>query len=115
MRVRRQLGQLKPANTSAASLFTPGAAKEYRIYSIHITNVGAGSANASVFHDEDGSTYDTTTALMYVFPIAVGEYKQLDFPEGLCGYKAASSVGVQSSVANTLTFTCYGEIIGEEV
>lgn len=116
MRVLRQLGQLRPANTTAASLFTPEEAKQYKIYLIIITNVGAGAAKASIFHDVDGTTYDQTTALMYEKSISPGSSPiELEYRHGISGYEAAGNLGVQTDTANALNFTCYGEIIGEEV
>lgn len=112
----RQLGQLRPANTTAASLFTPGEAKEYRIYLIVVTNVSAGAAKASIFHDKDGTTYDQTTALVYEHSISAGSSPlELEYRHGISGYEAAGNLGVQTDTANALNFTCYGEIVGEEL
>ena len=112
---RKQLGQLRPANTSAASLFTPGQSGQYKIYLIVIANTGSVSANASVYHDVDGTTYSTATAIQYGTPVDVGGSIHLEFREGLADYQAAGNLGVQSSVADTLTFTAYGIVDGEEL
>jgi|TARA_R110000803_G_scaffold54828_1_gene111647 hypothetical protein len=111
--MRRQLGQLRPANTNAASVFTPTETKEYRIYSIHIANVGTEASNASIYHDANGSTYNQTTAIMYGTAVPVGGTVIIELPLGIGDYQVAGNIGVQSSVASTLNFTIYGEILGE--
>lgn len=109
----RQLGQLRPANTSAASAFTPAVSAPYVVSLINIANVSAAPVDVSVFHDIDGTTYDQTTALLYTHTLAVGAMIQIE--SGIADYRAAGNLGVQSSVANAATFTIYGTVEGERV
>jgi hypothetical protein len=111
----RQLGQLRPADTNTASLFTPTISGQYKVFLIVIANTGTVSANSSVYHDADGTTYSTATAIQYGTPIPVGASIHLEFEKGITDYRAAGNIAVQSSVADTLTFTCYGEIEGEDL
>lgn len=111
----RQLGQLRPGNTSAASLFSPTVSGQYKVFSILIANSDAGAATASVYHDVDGTTYDQTTAIVYNKSIATGDYLHLQFPDGICDYQLAGNIGVKSSVASALTFTAYGEVEGQSL
>tara|TARA_R110000803_G_scaffold1228_4_gene4002 strand:+ start:2348 stop:2689 length:342 start_codon:yes stop_codon:yes gene_type:complete len=113
--MRRQLGQLRPANTTAASVFTPAVSGEYKITSILIANVSGSAALAGIYHDKDGSTYDETTAIVFNKRIAHEEYVHLIFEDGIGDYLAAGNLGVKTSVGNALTFTVYGEIVGEEL
>jgi hypothetical protein len=111
--MRRQLGQLRPANTSAASAFTPAVSGQYSVNLINIANVSEAPVDVSVFHDKDGTTYDQTTALLYTHTLAIGGAIQLE--ADFADYLAAGNLGVQSSVANAATFTLYGEIEGEQL
>ena len=109
----RQLGQLRPANTTAASVFTPTVAGEYRIKAILIANVSA--ALAGIYHDKDGTTYDESTAIVFGKSIATADYLHLTFKDGIGDYLALGNLGVKTSVNSALTFTVYGEILGEEL
>jgi hypothetical protein len=113
--MRRQLGQLRPANTSAASLFTPAVSKEYRIYYIQVSNTTGSAASASVYHDIDGTTYTEVTALLFGKVVPANDYITLSFIGGIGDYQSTGNIGVETSVNNALTFTLYGEILGEEL
>lgn len=113
--MRRQLGQVRPASTPATALFQPTKNAHYNIDLINIVNVGSVTANVSLFHDKDGSTYDETTALLWQCPLYVGETIQIEMAKGFADYLLAGSVAAQTSVSNAVTFTCYGEIEGERV
>lgn len=102
----KQLGQLRPANTSAASLYSPPAATTWVGKNLVICNTSGAAATFRVFHDEDGTTYDETTALFWDAPIAVDE--TIILTGLLAGFTDAGNVGVRSSVANAITFTLYG-------
>ena len=51
----KQLGQLMPTDTNAASLFSPTRGFEYRVDVIYITEVAGGTATYRVFVDDDGT------------------------------------------------------------
>lgn len=102
----KQLGQLRPANTTAASLYSPPAATTWVGKNLMVCNTSGASATFRVFHDEDGTTYDETTALFWDAPIAAGE--TIILTGLLAGFTDAGNVGVRSSAANAITFTLYG-------
>ncbi|KKL05587.1 hypothetical protein LCGC14_2604560, partial [marine sediment metagenome] len=54
----KQLGQLRPANTTAASIYSPAAGVIAEIHTIFIANNTNGAIAARLFHDDDGTTYD---------------------------------------------------------
>lgn len=113
--MRRQLGQVRPANTNATVLFQPAKNAPYCIDFINIANVGSSTIKVSVFHDRDGSTYDETTALLWESEILTDGVLHMEFHRGIADYLAAGSVAVKTDVADSAVFTCYGEIEGERV
>ena len=102
----KQLGQLRPANTTAASLYSPAASTTWVAKTLIICNTTTALAKARVFHDEDGSTYDETTALFWDMEIDPGESAVIDGL--LSGSTAAGNVGVRTDTNSALTFTLYG-------
>lgn len=111
--MNRQLGQLRPTDTSAASIYTPAAQVPYEAKLIVVCNVSALPANASVYHDDNGTTYDETTALLHAHTLAAGETVFLEGP--FSGYRAAGNIAVKTSVNNAINFTVYGEVENEKV
>ena len=102
-----QLGQLRPANTTAASLYSP-ASGETQVTALHISNTSAAAATFRVFHDDDGTTYDETTALYWDVTVAAGDAVTITWDKGLYMNDATGNLAVRTSVADALTFTLYG-------
>lgn len=109
--MRRQLAQLRPGGTSATLLFSPDTSNPYTIDLINICNTSAGPANISIYHDSDGTTYDETTALFFSKTINANETFQIEVE--ISHDLQAGGIAVQTSVANAITFTAYGEVSGE--
>ncbi len=105
----KQLGQLRPANTTAASLYSPPAATTWIGKNLVVCNTTAGAITFRVFHDEDGTTYDTTTALYYDVSIAANT--TLSLTGFLAGHTFGGNIGVRVSTGDTLTFTLYGATV----
>ena len=105
--VLKQLGQLTPSNTTAVSLYSPAASTETIVKSIVICNTDPDAAiTYRIFHDDDGTTYDTTTALYYDVSLAANTSIVLEF--SLMMNDSAGNLAVRTSQADDLTFTCYG-------
>ncbi len=104
---RKQLGQLRPANTNAASIYSPPAGVVGTVQSIIVTNNTGSVASFRIFLDDDGTTFDQNTALFWDEPIPVGRaiVLRVDLPMSL----ASGNLAVRSSTANALTFTVHGE------
>jgi len=109
--MRRQLAQLRPGGTSATLLFSPDTSNPYTIDFINICNTSASSADISIYHDVDGTTYDQTTALIYQYTLAANEVLHLE--ANISHDLQSGGVAVQTSVASAITFTAYGEVHGE--
>lgn len=107
MFLEQQLGQLRPANTTAASLYSPGVGVTSGVIKlVMITNVTNVTVAYSLFADDNGTTYDQTTALAWKIPL---EGNSSDQFEGF--YPMANTAGnfaVQTDSANGINFTAYG-------
>ena len=75
--VSRLLGKLRPANTTAASVYNKPAGARVKIESIVIANLDTSSHAFRLFWDY-GTTYDQTTALFYDVIIASNTTLQMD-------------------------------------
>lgn len=102
-----QLGQLRPANTTAASLYSPADGIVTVITQIIVCNTSAGSAKYRICHDEDGTTYDETTALFWDVPLATETTDILSVT--LYMTDNSGNISVRTDTNSALTFTCYGE------
>ncbi len=102
-----QLGQLTPADSNAASIYSPAAGIVTEITSIVVTNTDGSAHTYRIFHDEDGSTYSTATALYYDVGIAANTTVVLE-PLAFMANEAGN-LAVRSNSANNLTFTAYGK------
>lgn len=103
-----QLAQTRPSGTTAAAAFTASLPTE--VTCIVVCNVGGVDATCRIFHDDDGTTFDQTTALFYDVPVAAGETVIISAqsPSSTIQVGIGGSVGVRSDTASALTFTLYG-------
>ena len=102
-----QLGQLRPANTTAASVYAPASHYRTEIIEIFISNTTGSSADYRLFHDEDGTTYDETTALVFDTAVAANSTAILNTKIWMNG-ASGGNLGVRTSTNSALTFTVYG-------
>lgn len=98
------LGQSQPGVTPT-TLYSVPASTVGIIKTILICNTGASDQTYQIFVDNDGSTYDATTAIHYDVPIAAKETRHLDLfiPFSTAG----GTLGVQAS-STDVTFTVTG-------
>lgn len=103
-----QLAQMRPANTSTATAYT--AKKQTEVTRFVICNTTASPTTFSLYHDDDGTTYDQTTALVYSASVAANTTQFVDFFGTGSGIfvTANGTIGVQSGTASALTFSIYG-------
>jgi hypothetical protein len=102
----KQLGQLRPGNTTAASLYSPGASTTAIIKTIVVCNQTASSAKYRIFVDDDGTTYDQTTALFYDITIGANSTDHIDTYYAM--NDANGNLAVRTDTNSALTFTCFG-------
>lgn len=111
--MKRQLAQSAPSGTSAVALFDPDENKPYTIHTIIVCNVSAADADATIYHDADGTTYNDGTTILPATTLAAGE--TLLYEVEISDHQAAGNLAVKTSVASALTFTAYGEVQGENL
>ena len=104
--VGKQLGQLRPADTNAASLYSPPASTAARLTQLFVCNQTAGPESFRVFCDDDGTTYSEATALYYDVAIAANITTVIDL--ALYMNDASGNLAIRSSTASALTFTLFG-------
>lgn len=105
----QQLGQLRPANTSAASLYSPGSSETAIVYSIVVCNTSGADATYRIFHDDNGTTYDETTALFWDVTLTADSSDILEMKVSMDD--SSGNLAVRTDTANAITFTAYGVVI----
>ena len=100
------LGQLRPANTTAAAVYTKTAGRVVWLDKLFVCN-NTTAATCRVCLDANGSTYDQTTALYYDYNIADNTTLIIDI--GAYLETEGGSIGVRTSINDALTFTLFGE------
>lgn len=102
----KQLGQLRPANTTAATIATLAASTQWVNVAVKVCNLTGSAATYRIFHDDNGAVYDETSALAY--DIAIAANSTADFAINVCGSTATGTIGVRTGTASALNFTAYG-------
>lgn len=102
----KQLGQLRPANTTAASIYSPAALTETIVKSIIVSNTSGAVAAYRIFHDDNGVTYDETTSLFWDISLAADMSDVIEI--NLMMDDSTGNLAVRTDTNNALTFTCYG-------
>lgn len=104
----QQLGQLRPSDTTAASIYSPDAGEAIKIFEIVVCNTTTNNETFRIFHDEDGTTYDQTTAQFYNAPIAANSTVIIETNWWM--RNDSGNLAVRTSTGSALTFTVSGEI-----
>ena len=105
--VDKQLGQARPGVPGTpVTIYNPAAGVETRVSSLVIANTTGSSAKYRVFHDDNGSTFDQTTALYY--DVALDANRTIILAPRIDMADDTGNIGVDSDVASALTFTLYG-------
>ena len=102
------LAQLRPADTNAASLYSPPDNRTVEITALLVCNQSGSAATFRIFLDDDGTTYDQTTALYYDVPLGADLTWEITV-KGWGMIVTAGNLAVRSSVGNALTFTLFGK------
>ena len=105
----RQMGQLAPANTTAAAIYSPATGVKGEVNLIIVCNTGTTIVKYRIFHDADGSTYADGSALFYDVSLGSGETDTICCEPGIIvDGENSGTIGVRTDTANDLTFTVYG-------
>tara|TARA_R110000772_G_scaffold120327_3_gene226508 strand:- start:3446 stop:3775 length:330 start_codon:yes stop_codon:yes gene_type:complete len=101
------LGQLRPAATTAEIIFSPRTGSQVVLTSIYICNLSSSKKEYSLYFDNDGTTYDETTALAFETEIQGNTTAIVEIEIPL--RNSAGGFAVQTSSANDINFTLFGE------
>lgn len=113
--IRRQLAQSRPNGVSAVTLFSPDENRRYTVDLILCTNSSGAAVDITIYHDADGTTYNTQTEVLATTSLGDGVTLEFAPANGLSGYLAAGGIGVKTSSSNSVNFTAYGFIEGERI
>lgn len=106
----KELGQARPANTTAVSIYSPPTGIITKITGITVAETAGAAAKFRIFLDNDGTTYDQTTALFYDVTIPANTTAfPLDRGEALWMDDASGNLAVRTDTNSALTFTVHGE------
>jgi hypothetical protein len=103
----KQMGQLRPANTTAASLFSPTRGYEYRIDVIYVCETAGATPTYRIFFDDNGTTYDQTTAIAYDLALTANQSKRVEGPFYM--NDESGNLAVRTSAGSQITFTAFGD------
>jgi len=104
-----QLAQSRPANTTAVSVYSPDGNEVSHITEILVAETSGSATTYRIFHDDDGTTYDQTTALFYDIAISANTTHIIELNEWM--NDEDGNLAVRSGSGNALTFTVTGEIL----
>ena len=102
----KQLGQARENSTNPVSVYSPAASTTTIISSIRVCNTTASTRKVRIFMDDDGTTYDESTALYFDVPIDGNLTLSID-----CFFAMNNSNGnfaYRTDLANALTITVFG-------
>lgn len=102
----KQIAQVRPPATAAVSAYSPAPGVTGIVKSVTVCNTGGVTAKFSIFLDDDSSTFDESTALYFEATLQSKQTfeREVFWPMN----NPSGNLGVQSSVANAMTFTFHG-------
>lgn len=104
--ILQYLNALRPAAVVAETIFSPRTGETVLLVSLYVCNLSAVDIEYSVYFDNEGTTYDETTALAFNTDIRANttEIIELQIPMG----NSDGNLAVQTSSANDINFTLFG-------
>jgi hypothetical protein len=103
----KQLGQVRPSDTTPIELYSPTNRDRCVVQNIIICNTTGSSATYRIFVDEDGTTVDQTTAIAYDIALAANTTDTWEII--LYMNDPAGRLSVATGTGDALTFTANGE------
>lgn len=100
----RQMGQIKPAAATPTSIYSPAVRTTGIVYYVTISETAAGTPTVVIYHDDDGTTYNTTTE---IYSALMTANISIQFPVYWPCSNSAGNIACESSTGN-VTFTIYG-------
>ena len=107
------LAQLRPSVTTAVTLYTSAELRTEvtLLIACIVPSAVSDDLDVTVYHDDDGTSYVDDTAIMHETRLKLlqdGRLIQAQHPGSGIVIKPGGSIGVQTSVADEVTFSLYG-------
>ena len=102
----KQLAQARENSTNAVSVYSPGSNITTIVKTIFLANTSGAAATFRLFVDDDGTTYDESTAIAYDVELLGGQMLELDV--FIAMDDTNGNFAYRSSVANAITITLFG-------
>ena len=105
---RRMLAQHRENSTDPAIIYTGVSDKHQStvVNHIHITNTSGSVALCTIYYDDNGTTFDESTALYYKMSLAADETIEI---ETLIYIDYNGNLAYETNAPNALTVTLFGE------
>lgn len=100
------LAQIRPANTTATSAYSPASSVTTKITRVLVCNTTSSPHDFRIFLDVDGTTFDETTALF--FDVATPAKTTVEIEGEWWLDKAAGNLAVRTDTNDAFTFTVFG-------
>ncbi len=100
--------QARPADTTAASIYTPGAGIKGIVHNIIICNTTSTDATYTIYHDLDGTTYDADSEIFKGTCLA-DDFVLIEAKVTLKDQEG--NIAVKQGTSSALNFTLHGEEI----
>lgn len=103
---------LRPTSTSPEEIFTNNNGQETVVINcIFIVNLVSASRNYSIYLDPIGATWAEETAIAFSTAISGNSLVIIECAGGIPLVNKEGTIAVQTSNANSLNFTIYGETL----
>ena len=102
----KQLAQARENSTNAVSVYSPAASTTAIIKTIFLCETSGAAVTYRLFVDDDGSTYDQSTAIAYDVDLLANE--MLEIQTFIAMDDSSGNFAYRSSVANAITITLFG-------
>lgn len=107
--ISRQLAQVAAPAVAATLLSPTGASSTLVVDKLIVCNFTATDSWVSIFHDEDGTTFDSTTALLFQFVLPGRSSIDItDVTGPIILSNSNGALGHAARAATDLTVTAYG-------
>jgi hypothetical protein len=104
------LAQSRPTDTNATSIYSPGAGEKAKITRVVVCETSGGAMTFSIFLDNDGTTYDQTTALYYGTALSANTVTLIEADWWMDN--SSGNLAVKSGTGSAVTYTVFGEVTG---
>ncbi len=102
------LGQSRPGDTTAVTIYSPASGEHTKITRIVVCNTSSGTQKFRIFLDNDGTTYDETTALFWDVTTPTDTTVEIEGDWWM--NNASGNLAVRTDSASAFTFTVFGNV-----